>query len=191
MDKEQLSQMIGEKLKQLRFERNWSLDQLAKQTGVSKPMLGQIERGESNPTVSTLWKIAKGLNVSFTAFLEEEKPNVTVVDRRNIEPITEEQESFKVYPLFLKPFNKPFEIFSVQLEPGCEHHSEPHTRGVEEYIVVEEGELTLYINEQSYTLEKGQAIHFVTDQAYHRYGNNQKEACTFTMLIYYPNSSHE
>ncbi|WP_100404900.1 helix-turn-helix domain-containing protein [Bacillus solitudinis] len=190
MEKNQLSKLIGEKLKLLRSERNLSLDKLARVTGVSKPMLGQIERGESNPTVSTLWKIAKGMNVSFTAFLEEDKPTVTVVDRRTIEPITEEEEAFKVYPLFLKSFDKPFELFSVQLEAGSSHLSEPHTKGVEEYIIVEQGTLTLFINEERYLLNRGQAIHFVADYGHHRYVNELKEICTFSMLIYYPLSTN-
>lgn len=52
-------------LKALRQARGWSLSKLAEETGVSKAMLGQIERNESSPTVSTLWKIATGLNVPF------------------------------------------------------------------------------------------------------------------------------
>ena len=49
---------IGKKLKIARQSRNMTLDELAEVTGVSKPMLGQIERGQSSPTVTTLWKIA-------------------------------------------------------------------------------------------------------------------------------------
>ena len=52
-----ISKDIGEKLKAIRKEMNLSLDTAAKLTGVSKAMLGQIERGESTPTVLTLWKI--------------------------------------------------------------------------------------------------------------------------------------
>ena len=52
---------IGEKLKSIRMARTLSLDDTAVLTGVSKPMLGQIERGQSVPTVTTLWKIATGL----------------------------------------------------------------------------------------------------------------------------------
>lgn len=60
-------------LKSIRSDRGWSLDQTAAQTGVSKAMLGQIERGESMPTVATLWKIATGLGVPMTALLEGDR----------------------------------------------------------------------------------------------------------------------
>ncbi len=65
---ENLTLVIGNKLKNIRNSRNLSLDDVAELTGVSKAMLGQIERGKSNPTVSTLWKISTGLRVSFSSF---------------------------------------------------------------------------------------------------------------------------
>ena len=52
---------IAENLKRIRKAGNMSLDTMAARTGVSKSMLGQIERGESNPTVATIEKIAEGL----------------------------------------------------------------------------------------------------------------------------------
>ena len=66
---EHLNQLIGENLKRLRAEKALSLDAVAKLSGVSKSMLGQIERGEVNPTISTMWRIASGLKVSFTALV--------------------------------------------------------------------------------------------------------------------------
>ncbi|MEC9259838.1 MAG: helix-turn-helix transcriptional regulator, partial [Pseudomonadota bacterium] len=61
-------QHIAQHLKALRKAQGLSLDSVAKLTGVSKAMLGQIERQESSPTISTLWKIASGLDASFSAF---------------------------------------------------------------------------------------------------------------------------
>ena len=58
---ESMNLKIGEKLKNLRTTRTLSLDDVSALTGVSKPMLGQIERGQSIPTVTILWKIATGL----------------------------------------------------------------------------------------------------------------------------------
>lgn len=60
---------LSDTLKTLRQARGWSLTQAAEQTGVSKAMLGQIERQESSPTVATLWKIATGFNVPFSVFM--------------------------------------------------------------------------------------------------------------------------
>lgn len=64
-----LTHYLASTLKTLRRQREWSLSRLAEATGVSKAMLGQIERNESSPTVATLWKIATGLNVPFSTFI--------------------------------------------------------------------------------------------------------------------------
>ena len=55
---EQVSLKIGERLKEIRNTRQLTLDDVAELTGVSKPMLGQIERGQSSPTINILWKIS-------------------------------------------------------------------------------------------------------------------------------------
>ena len=56
-----LNEIIAVNLKRLRAERGFSLGKLSELSGVSKVMLSQIEKGESNPTINTLWKIAGGL----------------------------------------------------------------------------------------------------------------------------------
>ncbi len=76
---ESMNLKIGEKLKSLRTTRALSLDDVSTLTGVSKPMLGQIERGQSIPTVTTLWKIATGLKTPLSFFLEEPQAEYSIV----------------------------------------------------------------------------------------------------------------
>lgn len=61
----QLEKNIALNLKRIRKSHHMSLDMMAEKTGVSKSMLGQIERGESNPTISTIGKIVEGLRIPF------------------------------------------------------------------------------------------------------------------------------
>ena len=61
---------IGDNLKRLRGRMGLSLSEVANMTGVSKTMLSQIERSESTPTISTIWKISNGLNVKFDTLLD-------------------------------------------------------------------------------------------------------------------------
>jgi len=77
---EPMNLKIGEKLKSIRNTRALSLDDVAALTGVSKPMLGQIERGQSIPTVTTLWKIATGLKTLLSFFREKRQEEYTIVD---------------------------------------------------------------------------------------------------------------
>jgi transcriptional regulator with XRE-family HTH domain len=182
--KADLNRMIGQKLKEVRTGRNLSLDKLAQLTSVSKPMLGQIERGESNPTVSTLWKIASGLGVSFTTFIEEEEPAIKLVTKQEVEPIPEESGLFQVRPLYPMERGKSFEVFSVALMPGCHYKSEPHSKGIEELILVQEGSMWLVLGELEYELQKDQSLRFSADYP-HEYHNDKGYLCEMTMIIYY------
>lgn len=55
-----LGQIIAMNLKQLRTERSLTLGQLAKESGVSKAILSDMEKGESNPTINTITRCPKG-----------------------------------------------------------------------------------------------------------------------------------
>ncbi|MGJ9382828.1 helix-turn-helix domain-containing protein [Salipaludibacillus sp. CF4.18] len=179
-----VNQQIAWKLKQLRRSKGFSLEKTAEVTGVSKAMLGQIERGASNPTVSILWKIANGLKVSFSSFVEEEEPSVSIVHLSNVKPIIESNGSYQVFPIFPFKQDKQFEIYTVTLAENCMQESEAHQRGVEEYITVLEGELTLDINTNVYTVGEGDSIRFHADKP-HVYMNKTAQILRFHNLIYY------
>ena len=63
-----LNQLIAENLKEIRKGKGLSLEQVSSLTSISKSMLSQLERGEVNPTISTVYKLALGLKVPVTAF---------------------------------------------------------------------------------------------------------------------------
>ena len=94
---------LGKNLKSIRNSRGLSLDKVAELTGVSKAMLAQVERGESSPSISVIWKIANGLHLSFTSLIEEQSPSISIVKIADMEPLLEEKGSFRSYPLF--PFS--------------------------------------------------------------------------------------
>lgn len=97
---DQLAQNIGSKIREIRKNMHLSLDAAAKLTGVSKAMLGQIERGESVPTVQTLWKISSGLKVTFSNFVTMPKADSSVVKISDITPIREENGQMLAYNVF-------------------------------------------------------------------------------------------
>lgn len=78
----QLDKNIALNLKRIRKSKNMSLDMLAERTGVSKSMLGQIERGKTNPTVSTIGKIVEGLKVPFEQLIYDRKEIMVMPSRR-------------------------------------------------------------------------------------------------------------
>ena len=76
------------------------MDELAKLSGVSKSMLAQVERGEGNPTLSTLWKLSNGMKVPFNALTVSPKTPYEVVRTAEIQPILEDDGKVKNYYLF-------------------------------------------------------------------------------------------
>ncbi|KEH99179.1 helix-turn-helix domain-containing protein [Clostridium massiliodielmoense] len=180
----ELTSIIGKNLKTIRNKKNMSLDNVSKLTGVSKAMLGQIERGESNPTVSTLWKIATGLKISFSSFIDESKETLKIIHQNDINPIIEDKNRMKLYPIFPFDPKKNFEIFTIELEPNCNHISTPHDNGVEEYIIVTDGELELTINDENFILRKGDSINFKGNNE-HSYTNVSNSKTIFQNIMLY------
>lgn len=184
---EQLSLKIGERLKEIRNTRHLTLDEAAELTGVSKPMLGQIERGQSSPTINVLWKISTGLKIPLSFFCRQPETEYTVAGLSEKEMIKEEDGGMRAYPLF--PFNpaRNLEVFYIEFDAGVMHDSFPHVAGVEEYILLVQGTLKMVIGGKEVFLQKGQSIRFGADVP-HAYHNVSDEVCTIYNVIFYPDN---
>lgn len=170
---------LSHALKQLRQANGWSLTQAAVNTGVSKAMLGQIERAESSPTVATLWKIATGFNVPFSFFIQSENDGSET-------PVTFSQSNAQMEVRSLLPYDPRLhmDLLEVTLASGAQSHSSAHEQGVIEQVVVQEGELLLGVAGVWHRLVRGQARQFSADVA-HSYRNPLATPLRFHSLIHY------
>lgn len=107
----QIDRNIAYNLKRIRKSRNMSLDMLAEKTGVSKSMLGQIERGESNPTVATVSKIMEGIKISFEDLIYKQEEEVVLVEKKNLSTYKEKDGEFKIRTVFPYSKERSFEFF--------------------------------------------------------------------------------
>ncbi|WP_116474059.1 helix-turn-helix domain-containing protein [Zobellella maritima] len=181
----ELNQYLAETLKRLRRQQGWSLDRCARETGVSKAMLGQIERGESSPTVATLWKIAGGFHTPLSTFLEPAPAEGTVyrvADQLRRRPA---RDGMLVAPLFPYEPRFGFEMLELTLLPGYERISEPHEAGVTEHVIVQGGAMELLLAGQWTSLLPGAAVRFDANRK-HGYRNTGTEPAVFYNLIHYP-----
>lgn len=187
---ENIYKHIATTLKDLRQKKGWSLDKAALATGVSKAMLGQIEREESSPTIATLWKIATGFEASFSSFIEEIDSTSSEAMYRTgqVQAIHPDDKKIRVLPLF--PFEPQlnFELFVIELLPGCEHLSPSHKDGVVEHVVVIQGNMEVLVDGEWQKLSKGEGIRFSANQP-HGYRNLTPETATFHDIIHYPEAS--
>ncbi len=184
---QEANQYLSATLRAMRRERGWSLDRAAQQTGVSKAMLGQIERGESSPTIATLWKIASGFHTSLSSFLEPVPPasSAGVVFRR-ADAIRSQPGSggMLVAPLFPYEPRFGFEVFELTLLPGYERLSDAHEAGVSEHVIVVRGHMEVLVEGQWIALAEGSAVRFSADRP-HGYRNTTAAPAVFHNLIHY------
>ncbi|MDK2596931.1 helix-turn-helix domain-containing protein [Pseudoalteromonas obscura] len=169
---------IANHLKAERKRKKLSLDATAKLTGVSKAMLGQIEREESSPTIATLWKIASGLNTSFSAFFANE-PALQSGER-----VFPEDERMKVNTIFPFQQDTSIEVFEITLLDHHQQMSSPHDIGIVEHVHVIRGKMKVYFDQQWHVLDAGERIRFYSDQS-HGY-EAISETAVFHNIVSYP-----
>lgn len=179
-----LNILIGNNLSKIRKEKGFSLDQVSQLTGVSKSMLAQIEKGQKTPTVTTLWKIAGGLNVSLSMLMKDKQSPVHFVSCDNLNPLIEDGGKYRAFPFLPFDEDTKFEVFKMDLEPGCTHKSNAHTKGVKEYVFVSKGCLEIEIEDTTYKASSGEALFFSGDVC-HTYKNNSNELISTFVLIFY------
>ncbi|GGM89911.1 helix-turn-helix domain-containing protein [Shewanella xiamenensis] len=180
-----INSYLAATLKQLRSQKGWSLDKAALETGVSKAMIGQIERGESSPTIATLWKIASGFNTSLSTFLEPTPESQGTVFR-NADALRQKPATDGMLVASLFPFEPRFgfEMFELTLLPHYERLSEPHEAGVTEHVIVLSGTMEVLVDGQWQPLQQGEAVRFAADKP-HGYRNLSDQPVVFHDLIHY------
>ena len=177
--------IIADNLKRLREERKLSLDAVSKLSGVSKSMLGQIERGEVSPTISTVWKISNGLKISFTELMSRSEADYEVVDSNHIQPLLEDDGKCRNYPVFPFDSERRFEIYYLELDVGSQLNAESHPLGTQEFITAFSGRLSVSVDNETFSIGSGGSLRFKADRP-HLYQNTGDELCRVSMVIYYP-----
>lgn len=175
---------LGERLKNIRNKMGLSLSEVSSITGVSKTMLSQIERGESIPTIATVWKIANGLKIKFDTLMENTNKLYDVKSIHNMTPLTDDDGRVLIYCVF--PFSplSGFEFFYGILKPGCNYSSANHQNSTTEYLFVSQGEVELIIGANTYHIKAGDSIAFDSKEE-HRYINNGEVDAVVHFIISY------
>ncbi len=169
---------IGIQLKLARTNKGWSLDFASQNTGVSKAMLGQIERGESSPTVARLWDIATGFHLPLSYFF------LAVEDDDSSKTMLSSEAGISISTLFPFDIETKSEVFSLTLAPLHQQISAPHNDGVIEHIIVIEGDVEYLLDGQWHHLSKGDVVKFNANQK-HGYRNVSEHQAVFHNIIYY------
>jgi transcriptional regulator with XRE-family HTH domain len=182
----ELSAAIGAKVRAERQAREWTLDQLAEATGVSRRMIINVEQGSANPSVTTLLRISDALGIGLQALVAVPQTKRVRVVRSGEAPALW-TGSGGGRGVLLAGTTPPdvLELWDWTLAPGDRHDSEAHVRGTKEILQVREGTVTVQVADQSEVLEVGDAISFASDVT-HSYANEGTEPARFSLTVFEP-----
>jgi transcriptional regulator with XRE-family HTH domain len=181
-----LTPVVGANLRRLRVKRGLSLERLARVSGVSRAMLGQIELGKSTPTINVLWKVAQALDVSFSTLLgQRERPKTAVlIERARGKILSSQDGSFTSRALFPFDVSRKVEFYELRLAPHGIERADPHTMGTTENLVVTAGWLQLRVGTEHFRLGPGDAIFFEADVPHEYHNSGQDEAVMYLVMTY-------
>lgn len=182
----ELNHVVAKNMKRIREQRKLTLDAAAKLTGVSRSMLAQIEKGEVNPTLSVMWRIANKLKVSFSALIDDPGEPVSIVRGAQTTPVEADNGRYLVYPAFVIHEKNLLECYRVVIFPEGRLVASPHLPGTEEYLTVFTGEAEICVGGELYALQSGDSIRFTADVE-HSYRNTGGAELQMSMMIYYNN----
>jgi transcriptional regulator with XRE-family HTH domain len=180
------SAAVGRNLRRIRTRHGFSLERLAKVSGVSRAMIGQIETGKSTPTIALLWKVATALGVPFATFIEVEHAAGTVVMRKENEKVLSSSDGrFTSRALFPFDASRKVEFYELRIAAYHTEIAEAHAPGTRENIIVNRGAIEVTVGQdRPVHLREGDAIVFEADVP-HSYRNVEPiEAVLYLVMTY-------
>lgn len=180
-----LTPVVGGNLRRLRSQRGLSLERLAQASGVSRAMLGQIELGQSAPTINVLWKISSALGVPFSALISSRgSGGLHVLRAEQAKLLTSHDGAFSSRALF--PFDEPrrVEFYELRLRPGGVERADAHNPGTTENLVVAKGAIEIEVQGRKELLEAGDAIVFEADVPHVYRSRADGESVMYLVMTY-------
>jgi transcriptional regulator with XRE-family HTH domain len=176
---------VGARVRALREAMGMSLRDLAERSGVSAPMLSQVERGETSPTLAVAAKIAAGLELTLSQLLRlDEGQHVAVIragDRRRSERGGHRIEELTP-PLPGQRADVSLHVLAPGAGTGGREDPPMHEPGSRETAVVLAGALALTVDGSRYELRGGDSVTFDADLPHH-FENDGEEPTRFLAVI--------
>jgi len=162
---------LGEKVKDLRRLKRYTLRQVSGKTGLSIALLSQVENNAVSPPVATLLRIARALDVNIGYFFREEesKERAVVVrkdERRKVfrrMPAQHGKSGYTYEALAYTKNAKHMEPFLVEFEPKKKEEIAFLNHRGEEFLFLFQGRLAFHYNEDEIVLEAGDSLYFEAD----------------------------
>lgn len=172
--------MIAAAIQRERSRAGKSLSALAAEAGIAKSTLSQLEAGNGNPSVETLWALAAALDVPLSLLFETEAPATKLIRAIEGEVLESEQSDFAAVLLSRSPPNVRRDVYRVVMQPGEIRRAQPHPRGTVEHMLVCSGQLRAGPEGQEELLCPGDYYTFPGD---HPHTYEAKRADTMFLMV--------
>jgi transcriptional regulator with XRE-family HTH domain len=178
-------QVVGTRIRSLREGMDLSLRDLADRSGVSAPMLSQVERGDTSPTLSVAERIAAGLELTLSQLLRlDDSDGVSVVRASERRRGGGPRHRYEVLTPPLPGLRAEVSLHS--LAPGAatgEPDDRPmHEPGSRETAVVVEGRVSFVCGGRTHELEDGDAVTFDADLPHHFENPGESDARFYAVV---------
>lgn len=164
---EQISQsldtQIAARLRALRAERNWSLEELAKRTDVSRATLSRLENAEVSPTASVLGRLCAAYGIAMSRLMRMVEEDFEPVIRREAQWVWRDQ-TVAFERRSISPPNAALagEVIECKLGPGtCISYPQPSKPGLEHHLVMLKGRLRLTVGDATYDVGTGDCLRYM------------------------------
>lgn len=184
---EAINENLGKRVKKLRGDRGWSLEELATASGVSRSMLSEIEREKANPTLTVTFRIARAFGLTLQELIESAEASASKIqviranDRAQVYRSDKQCEIRTLSPINLE---KDVEFYELTLRPGGTLRSQPHFEGTREFLTVEEGSVRVESDVNSEDLAKGDSGTYRADVPHAIVNTGKGDALVFLVVIY-------
>ena len=169
-----------------RQARQWTLDQLAEVSDISRRMLINIEQGVANPSIGILLKLSAALGVGLSALVDSPEPTAVKVTRDGTGPVLWSGEAGGRGVLVASTMPPDIvELWDWTLGPGERHASDAHAAGTLELLHVLQGGVVVEFADEAVTLDTGDALSFPGDVP-HGYANPGSSSARFSLTVFEP-----
>jgi len=177
---------VCRRIKQLRTDRGWSLEQLSAASGVSRSMLSQIERGQANPTLAVTLRIAQAFDMPLGELIEKASaaPRIDVIRAHDAEFHYRSDDDCRIRTLSPLHLEKDVEFYELRLAPGGELRSAPHFEGTREFLTAEKGRVRVESGDAVSELGRGDSASYRADFPHAILNAGRGEAVVFLVVIY-------
>ncbi|WP_279101840.1 helix-turn-helix domain-containing protein [Gordonia bronchialis] len=155
--------LVAASLKRERTRAGLSIGELARRAGIGKSTLSQLESGDGNPSVETLWALSTALGVQFSALLDSPTPTVEVIRFGGGPVIPAAAADYSATLLSTAAPGSRRDMYIIRAEPGKPRVSAPHARGVVEHVVISAGRARLGPTDAAEELGPGDYISYPGD----------------------------